>query len=82
MKTIKVIFAALLTSYGSLAQIAIDTKFAGGNVIVEQILGDTVYFKPDLRDTEGEWFYWYFRAVSNEPKTWFIEPYQIGRAHV
>jgi len=73
MKTIKVLFAALFISGGSWAQIAIDAKFAGGNVIVEQIVGDTVYFKPDLRDTEGDWFYWYFRAVSNEPQTWFFK---------
>jgi len=73
MKTIRTLFAALFISYGSWAQIAIDAKFAGGNVIIEQISGDTVYFKPDLRDTEGEWFYWYFRAVSNEPQTWFFK---------
>jgi len=73
MKIIKTFFTALFISYSSLAQITIDAKFAGGNVIVEQIVGDTVYFKPDLRDTEGEWFYWYFRAISNEPKTWFFK---------
>ena len=73
MKTIEILLAVFLISHGSWGQIVIDAKFAGGNVIVEQILGDTVYFRPDLRDTEGEWFYWYFRAVSNEPKTWFFK---------
>lgn len=38
------------------------TDFPGGNIVVEKIDGDTVFLKPDLRDTEGDWFYWYFAA--------------------
>ena len=40
----------------------IDCDFPGGNIIVENINGDEVILKPDLRDTQGHWFYWYFRT--------------------
>jgi hypothetical protein len=40
----------------------IDANFPGGNVVVEQIDGDAVDLRPDLRDTAGGWFYWCFRV--------------------
>jgi len=40
----------------------IDCAFPGGNIIVDQIQGDTVLLRQDLRDTQGNWFYWYFRV--------------------
>jgi hypothetical protein len=54
--------------------IVIDTHFSGGNIIVEgSNFPSTTYYairngrnvislRPDLRDTEGNWFYWYFRV--------------------
>ncbi|MEN6578663.1 MAG: hypothetical protein ABFD90_20120 [Phycisphaerales bacterium] len=39
-----------------------DANYPGGNIIVEQVDGDTVHVRPDLRDTEGWWFHWGFRA--------------------
>jgi hypothetical protein len=41
----------------------ITSDFPGGNILVEEIAGDTVRLRQDLRDTDGDWFYWYF-AVS------------------
>lgn len=38
--------------------------FPGGNIIIEKIKGDSIWIRPDLRDTKGNWFYWYF-AVNN-----------------
>ena len=38
----------------------IHTDFWGGNIVVERVEGDTVYLERDLRDTEGDWFYWAF----------------------
>ena len=46
------------------AEIAIDSSFPGGNIIVVKQEGDTVFLKPDYRDTKGQWFYWYFRTTS------------------
>ena len=53
--------------------IIIDVDFPGGNIIVVgndnvstlyyEVTGDTVLVRPDLRDTEGNWFYWYFRVT-------------------
>ena len=52
--------------YPALAQpnppLAIDAEYAGGNIVVEKIEGDTVFLQPDLRDTDGWWFYWNFRV--------------------
>jgi hypothetical protein len=40
----------------------VDCDFPGGNIIVDAIEGNTVELHQDLRDTEGDWFYWYFRV--------------------
>ena len=42
--------------------LTVDCDIPAGNIVVENIEGDTVYARPDLRDTEGHWFYWCFRA--------------------
>jgi hypothetical protein len=42
----------------------ITSNFPGGNIAVDEIQGDTVQLHADLRDTEGDWFYWYF-SVQN-----------------
>ncbi len=39
----------------------IDAAFPGGNILVEQIEGDTVSLRQDQRDTDQPWFYWCFR---------------------
>lgn len=39
----------------------VDSAFPGGNIIVDGIEGGTISLHQDLRDTEGDWFYWYFR---------------------
>jgi len=40
----------------------IDCDFPGGNIIVDGVDGDAVRVHQDLRDTEGDWFYWCFRV--------------------
>jgi hypothetical protein len=47
----------------------IDCTFPGGNIQVESIDGDVVHLRPDLRDTEGHWFYWYFRVRGGQGRT-------------
>ena len=49
--------------------IEIDCAFPGGNVAVDSIEGDTVQVRPDVRDSEGHWFYWYFRVRWAERRT-------------
>ena len=34
----------------------------GGNVVVEKVEGNAVFLCQDLRDTQGDWFYWCFRV--------------------
>lgn len=45
-----------------MTDLILDTRFPGGNATVDSIDGDTVRLHPDLRDTEGKWFYWSFRV--------------------
>jgi len=45
-----------------LASVVVDANYPGGNITVESMEGNTVYLRPDLRDTEGWWFYWNFRV--------------------
>ena len=40
----------------------VDCEFPGGNILVDCIEGNTLSLRQDLRDTEGDWFYWYFRV--------------------
>lgn len=51
------------TAHSSLADLAIDADYPGGNVRVVRREGATLVVAPDLRDTRpGEWwFYWSFR---------------------
>lgn len=42
----------------------VSDDFPGGNIELVKMDGDTIWLKPDLSGTEGEWFYWYFK-VSN-----------------
>lgn len=60
---------AAATGIQAQSQLRFDTDFPGGNIIVERVSNDTVYLKPDLRDTEGYWFYWYFSLKGAEGRS-------------
>lgn len=51
------------------SELLIDDRFPGGNIAVERIEGDRVDLRPDLRDTEGWWFYWNFRVRGAQGRT-------------
>lgn len=40
----------------------IDSKFPGGNIVVESVTADDVRLHQELRDTGFDWFYWCFRV--------------------
>ncbi len=42
--------------------ISVDSSIPAGNIIFERIDGDAVYVHQDLRDTQGDWFYWAMRV--------------------
>ena len=52
-----------------MAEMTIDCDYAGGNIIVEEIDGDVIRLRQDLRDTEGWWFYWNFRIRGAEGRS-------------
>jgi len=49
--------------------VTVDADYPGGNAVVEQIEGDVIQLRPDLRDTEGWWFYWNFRVRGAQGRT-------------
>lgn len=60
--------------------VSVTAKFTGGNVVVQQIDGDTVKVAPDLRGGRP-WFYWYFQTQVKRPgrvKFVFPKPTAIG----
>ena len=60
----------------------IHSNFTGGNIVVSRVEGNTVYLERDIRDTEGDWFYWAFCAEGAAGETWtfrFPSPYRVGR---
>lgn len=52
----------------SQSQLKIGNDFPGGNIKIERVTNDTVFLQPDLRDTEGDWFYWYFSVKGGAEK--------------
>jgi hypothetical protein len=44
------------------AEITVDSRIPGGNIIVDKIQADEVLLHQDLRDTAGDWFYWCLRV--------------------
>ena len=63
------------------AGMTIDAQFPGGNIVVDRIEGDQVELRPDLRDTQGWWFYWNFRVRGAAGRTLtfhFTGPNPIG----
>lgn len=63
-------FMALLTALVAPARaVQVDADFPGGNIVFQKVEGDTVYIRQDLRDTQGDWFYWYFRVRGAEGRT-------------
>lgn len=47
----------------------IDCDFPGGNILVDELTDTVARIRPDLRDTEGNWFYWCFRVKGAAGKT-------------
>src|ERR1039457_623964 len=54
-------FLLVVFASTGIAAIRVDAAIPGGNIIVDSIKGDTIRVHQDLRDTEGQWFYWSFR---------------------
>ena len=54
---------------GLMAQVRIDANYPGGNIILEEIDGNDVHLRQDLRDTQGWWFYWNFRVRGGAGRT-------------
>ena len=60
--------------------INIHKNFIGGNILVKEISGDTVLLENELRDTEGDWFYWAFcvEGAQGRTLTFKMQPTRLG----
>ena len=47
--------------------ILVDAALPAGNILPQSVSGNTVFLRKDLRDTEGDWFYWKFRVRLETP---------------
>lgn len=56
------LFASAIAAQTCFAEITVDANFPGGNAVVDSIADGVVRLRPDLRDTEGDWFYTAFRV--------------------
>jgi predicted deacylase len=59
----------------------VDGDFPGGNIVLDRIEGDTVFLRPDQRDSSTWWFYWHFRvraAAGSTVKFQFVGRNPIG----
>src|SRR5690606_24922383 len=54
-------------------EIEFSTDFPGGNIVIDKVSNDTVYLSPDIRDTEGHWFYWYFAVRGAAEKNFMFQ---------
>jgi hypothetical protein len=55
------------------APVRVDADIPGENILIDSIRGDTIKVHRDLRDTEGEWFYWSFRVRGAAGRTLDVE---------
>lgn len=60
IRNIGILIVLFLFWINNLSAFNIYSDFPAGNIIVDKIKNDTIWFRPDLRDTKGEWFYWCF----------------------
>ena len=68
-KSILFCFFCLISINTRSQQINIYSDFPGGNLLIDKIKGDTIWIRPDLRDTKGDWFYWCFAMNEAKGKT-------------
>ncbi len=40
----------------------VDSRYTGGNIILNRISGDTVFVEPDTSNSSTDWFYWNFKV--------------------
>ncbi len=68
-KSILICLFCLVSISSMSQQMNIYSDFPGGNLLVDKIKGDTIWVRPDLRDTNGDWFYWCFAVNQAKGKT-------------
>lgn len=65
----RTLLLAPATLLAARAGLEIHASIPSGNIRVERIEGDDVYIRQDLRDTEGDWFWWCFEVRCTQERT-------------
>ncbi|MEI7829113.1 MAG: hypothetical protein WCI31_05060 [Prolixibacteraceae bacterium] len=60
---------SLITLQLAAQKFNIFSDFPSGNATIDNIRNDTIWVRPDLRDTKGDWFYWCFAVKNAKSKT-------------
>lgn len=68
MKTFWAVLSGL-SVVAAQAAMTVDNVLPAGNIVYERTEGDTVYVHQELRDTEGDWFYWAMRVKGAAGRT-------------
>ena len=68
MRKLSFLFAALVAGV-SFGDVVVDDELPAGNIVFEKIEGDAVSVRQELRDTEGNWFYWAMRVTGAAGRT-------------
>jgi len=66
-KIVPLVCLVVLLSTICNAQVNVQTDFPGGNIVVDSIVKNELYLKPDQKGhdtTKTPWFYWSFKATS------------------
>ncbi len=60
---------AYLSLAASAFGFTVDNALPAGNITVRKVDGTNITIAPELRDTDGNWFYWKFRVTGAEGQT-------------
>lgn len=50
-------------------QVRVDADIPGGNIVVDKVGTSDIYLHQDLRDTNGDWFFYHFRVRGAQGRT-------------
>jgi len=62
MKQLLILCLVIFSANLQAQDITVSSDYPGGNIVVLDIQKDTIKLAPDLKHTEGDWFYWNFKV--------------------
>ncbi|MBQ9893331.1 MAG: hypothetical protein IJM35_09295 [Bacteroidales bacterium] len=69
MKKLIILLSLVICLSSHARGIKVDNRLPAGNIEFERVSNDTVFVHQELRDTQGDWFYWAFRIRGAQGRT-------------